>query len=154
MAEEERRPRTSPQDDEAAARRRQIIEEAKARWAAKKAAAEGAGAPRKPQAEERQAARTTATQAQGAQAAAAPAVEVFVASVNPGASPVAPPQNLTLRALGTINQAIEIEADPSEEQNLRKLITRLRQRLEPKAQEGTWRFIRNVRGRGYWLNKD
>ncbi|MDR7415870.1 MAG: hypothetical protein QN193_04210 [Armatimonadota bacterium] len=128
MAEEERKPRTPPQDDEAAARRRQLIEEAKARWAAKKAAAEGAAAPGKPQTEpgrEERAparARPEAARAPRAQPAAAPAVEVFVASQNPGASPLSPPQNPVLRAFGTVNQAIEIEADPSEEQNLRKLL--------------------------------
>jgi hypothetical protein len=41
-----------------------------------------------------------------------------------------------------------------DEQNLRKLITRLRQRLEPEGREGAWRFVRNVRGRGYWLSRD
>ncbi|MCS7172237.1 MAG: hypothetical protein N0A24_02305 [Armatimonadetes bacterium] len=128
MAEEERRPRTPPQDDEAAARRRQLIEEAKARWAAKKAAAEGQTAPR-PQVEPGREERATATKARTetaraprAQPTPTPTVEVFVASQNPSASPLLPPQNPALRAFGTINQAIEIEADPTEEQNLRKLL--------------------------------
>lgn len=124
MAEEERRPRTPPQDDEAAARRRQLIEEAKARWAAKKAAAEGEAASPKPQTEPDREERIAAARVRTprAQPTAAPAVEVFVASQNPGASPLSQPQNPVLRALGTINQAIEIEADPGEEQNLRKLL--------------------------------
>jgi hypothetical protein len=129
MAEEERRPRTPPQDDEAAARRRQLIEEAKARWAAKRAASEGTAAPGKPQTEPGREERVAAARARPEAAwtprmppAAAPWVEVFVASQNPGASPVSPPQNPVLRAFGTINQAIEIEADPGEEQNLRKLL--------------------------------
>jgi hypothetical protein len=28
----------------------------------------------------------------------------------------------------------------------------LRDRLEPHAKPGAWRFLRNERGRGYWLN--
>ncbi len=121
MAEEERRPRTPPQDDEAAARRRQLIEEAKARWAAKKAAG---GAVPQPQAEPSREERIAAARAraEAARRERTVAVEVFVASANPGASPVAPPQNPILRAFGTVNQGIEIEADPSEEQNLRKLL--------------------------------
>ena len=38
-------------------------------------------------------------------------------------------------------------------QSLRKLIARLRQRLEPDVTDGAWRFVHNARGRGYWLNK-
>lgn len=39
-----------------------------------------------------------------------------------------------------------------DEQNLRKLISRLRRRLEPSGAAGkNWRFIHSVRGRGYWL---
>jgi DNA-binding response OmpR family regulator len=40
----------------------------------------------------------------------------------------------------------------TDEQNVRKLIARIRARLEPDATPGTWRFIRNARGRGYWLS--
>ncbi len=39
-----------------------------------------------------------------------------------------------------------------DEQNVRKLIGRIRDRLEPGAAPGAWRFVRNARGRGYWLN--
>lgn len=38
-----------------------------------------------------------------------------------------------------------------DEQNLRKLIARLRSRLEPESAGRQSRFIQNVRGRGYWL---
>ncbi len=38
-----------------------------------------------------------------------------------------------------------------DEQSLRKLVSRLRRRLEP-ARGGDWRFVRCKRGRGYWLN--
>jgi hypothetical protein len=39
----------------------------------------------------------------------------------------------------------------SDEQNLRKLITRLRNRLDSSQRS---RFIKNVRGRGYWLKNE
>lgn len=39
-----------------------------------------------------------------------------------------------------------------DEQNLRKLISRLRHRLEPNKCDNDWRFVRSVRGRGYWLH--
>ncbi len=39
-----------------------------------------------------------------------------------------------------------------DEQNVRKLIARIRDRLEPEAAPGAWRFVRNARGRGYWLD--
>ncbi len=40
-----------------------------------------------------------------------------------------------------------------DETNLRKLVSRLRARLEPEG-GGSSRFIRNVRGRGYWLSRE
>lgn len=39
-----------------------------------------------------------------------------------------------------------------DEQNLRKLIDRLREKLEPENDGKKVRFIRNARGRGYWLS--
>ena len=39
-----------------------------------------------------------------------------------------------------------------DEQNVRKLIGRIRDRLEPGVAPGAWRFVRNARGRGYWLS--
>jgi DNA-binding winged helix-turn-helix (wHTH) protein len=42
----------------------------------------------------------------------------------------------------------EVSLPDADEQNLRKLITRLRRRLPGGAED---RFIRNARGRGYWL---
>lgn len=114
MAEERR---TSPQDDEAARRRRQIIEEAKARWAAKKAALQGEAPPPAPQAPTQPpAARAEAPRP------AAPAVPVYAASLNPGATPLTAPANPRVRAFGTINQGVEIACDPSEVPNLRKLL--------------------------------
>ena len=41
-----------------------------------------------------------------------------------------------------------------DEQNLRKLISRLRRRLEPQGAGNDWRFIHSARGRGYWLHRD
>lgn len=38
-----------------------------------------------------------------------------------------------------------------DETNLRKLISRLREKLDPDPEHGKTRFIRNARGRGYWL---
>lgn len=38
-----------------------------------------------------------------------------------------------------------------DEQNVRKLVARLRDRLEPGV-TSDWRFLRNARGRGYWLS--
>jgi len=43
------------------------------------------------------------------------------------------------------------DADAADEQSLRKLVDRLRERLEPQAGKGAWKFIRNARGRGYWF---
>jgi DNA-binding response OmpR family regulator len=40
----------------------------------------------------------------------------------------------------------------SDEQNLRKLVGRLRERLEPGVSGREGRFVKNVRGRGYWLD--
>jgi len=37
--------------------------------------------------------------------------------------------------------------------NLRKLVSRLRKRLEAYESDGPARFVRNARGRGYWLKK-
>lgn len=111
MAEERRPP---AQDDEAARRRRQIIEEAKARWAAKKAAQQGEaapeGAPQRPQ-----------VRAESPRPAAL-SVPVYAASLNPGATPLVAPTNPQLRAFGTINQGVEIACEDSEVPNLRKLL--------------------------------
>ena len=45
-----------------------------------------------------------------------------------------------------------VDADTlGDEQNLRKLVSRLRQRLEPDAQGRAWQFVKSARGRGYYL---
>ncbi len=112
MAEERPR-RAVAQDPQKEAERKRLIEEAKARWAAKKGETGAAGGPQ-PAAQ----ARAQETRA----AVQAPTVPVPVASHNPGGSPVTPPVNPHLVAVGTINQAVEIRADPGEEANLRKLL--------------------------------
>ncbi len=109
MAEERPRRAVAP-DPEKEAQRKRLIEEAKARWAAKKAEGGGPAVAAPPPAAEAKA------------AAQAPSVPAPVAAANPGGSPLAPPANPNLVVVGTINQAVEIHADPSEEANLRKLL--------------------------------
>jgi len=70
------------------------------------------------------------------------------------ASPNIVPQEKLVAAVWLAEQPVGGDWRNQDAQNLRKLITRLRQRLEPDAREGAWRFIRNARGRGYWLSRD
>lgn len=124
MAEE--RPRRSvAQDPQKEAERKRLIEEAKARWAAKKA--EGGGA----------AAAASARPEEARPAAQAPSVPVPVASHNPGGSPITQPVNPNLVAVGTVNQAVEVQADPSEDANLRKLLGGLGAYQNP-LRRGAW----------------
>lgn len=55
-------------------------------------------------------------------AAPAPGIEVPVSSPNPGGRPAAPPQVPALEASGTPNQSVEIRADPSESENIKKIL--------------------------------
>jgi len=48
-------------------------------------------------------------------------------------------------------QSTWTEGDSYGEQNLRKLISRLRRRLDAGGDGGEARFVKNARGRGYWL---
>lgn len=124
MAEERPR-RQVAHDPQKEAERKRLIEEAKARWAAKKAEG-GAAAP------------AAAARPQEARPAAQVAhVPVPVASHNPGGSPISPPANPNLVAVGTVNQAVEIQADPSEEANLRKLLGGLGAYQNP-LRRGAW----------------
>jgi DNA-binding response OmpR family regulator len=50
---------------------------------------------------------------------------------------------------GSLDQDNAIYA--RDEKNVRTHIACLRKRLEPAATSGVWRFVRNARGRGYWL---
>ncbi|HEY6104159.1 MAG TPA: hypothetical protein VI007_13135 [bacterium] len=51
-----------------------------------------------------------------------PAVETFVSSLNAAGRPAAAPTNTQLRAYGSVNFAVEIVGEKSEEENLRKLL--------------------------------
>lgn len=50
-----------------------------------------------------------------------------------------------------ISEVWKREPDSGDETGLRKLVSRLRRKLEPEAKGRQHRFIRNTRGRGYWL---
>ncbi len=53
---------------------------------------------------------------------AAAAVETFVSSLNAAGRPAGAPTNAQLRAYGSVNFAVEIVGEKSEEENLRKLL--------------------------------
>ncbi len=126
MAEEKPR-RQAAEDPQKAAERKRLIEEAKARWAAKRAQAGEAPA----------VAPTERARPEAAKQAAAPAIQVPVAAHNPGGSPVLAPSHPNVVALGTVNQGVEIQADPSEEANLRKLLGGLGAYPNP-LRRGAW----------------
>jgi hypothetical protein len=70
-------------------------------------------------------AQRAATQAkpEGAAGPAQPAtVETFVSSLNAAGRPAGAPTNPQLRAYGSVNFAVEIVGDKSEEENLRRLL--------------------------------
>ncbi len=52
----------------------------------------------------------------------APATPALATSENPGGQPVTAPQNAKIQAFGTINQSVELRADPTEDQNIRRLL--------------------------------
>jgi len=52
----------------------------------------------------------------------AAALETFVSSLNAAGRPATPPANAQLRAYGSVNFAVEIVGEKSEEENLRKLL--------------------------------
>ena len=52
----------------------------------------------------------------------APATPALATSENPGGQPVVAPQNAKIHALGTINQSVELRAEPTEDQNIRRLL--------------------------------
>jgi hypothetical protein len=51
-----------------------------------------------------------------------PATPALATSDNPGGQPVVAPQNAKIQALGTINQSVELRADATEDQNIRRLL--------------------------------
>lgn len=126
MADE---PKRAADDPEKAAERKRVIEEARARWAARKAA-EAAPGPtptvgsghEEPSAAASPRAEPVHTERAAAAARSAPPSLPTVASHNPSGAPVSAPGNPKLRAMGTINQAVEVRGDPAEDANLRKLL--------------------------------
>ncbi|HEV2439109.1 MAG TPA: hypothetical protein VGX97_03520 [bacterium] len=60
--------------------------------------------------------------APAAPAKPAPATPALATSDNPGGQPVAAPQNTKIQALGTINQSVELRCEPTEDQNVRRLL--------------------------------
>jgi hypothetical protein len=64
-------------------------------------------------------------------------VEVPVSSLNPGGRPGVPPQSTNIDAYGTINQSVEIRADPGEAENLKKLLGGLGAYQNP-LRAGVW----------------
>ena len=52
----------------------------------------------------------------------APITPALATSENPGGQPVVAPQNAKIQALGTINQSVELRAEPTEDQNIRRLL--------------------------------
>jgi 3-oxoacyl-ACP reductase-like protein len=69
-----------------------------------------------------QAATPGASGAPAAPAKPAPATPALATSDNPGGQPVVAPQNAKIQALGTINQSVELRADATEDQNIRRLL--------------------------------
>ncbi len=54
--------------------------------------------------------------------AATPTPETFVSSLNAAGRPAAVPQSRQLRAFGSVNFGVELVGEPTEEENLRKLL--------------------------------
>ena len=64
----------------------------------------------------------TAAPRPAAAARPAPATSALATSENPGGQPIVAPQNAKIQALGTINQSVELRAEPTEDQNIRRLL--------------------------------
>jgi hypothetical protein len=101
-------------------------------------------------AEELRAAKAVPTAAAPAAAPAAPGkasaggpaaatVGVPVSSPNPGGRAAAPPQSTALEASGTPNQGVEIRADPSESENIKKILGGLGAYQNP-LRGGAWQI--------------
>lgn len=84
-----------------------------------------------------------ATAAQGEQTAqpgaAAQAMETPVSAVNAAGRPVGKPQSLKVRAFGSVTQGVEIVADKSEEDNIKKLLGGLGAYANP-LRNGAWQL--------------
>lgn len=67
--------------------------------------------------------RAAATPTQTPQPGApAPTVETFVSALNAAGRPAAAPQSREVRAFGSVNSGVELVGEPTEEENLRKLL--------------------------------
>lgn len=97
----------------------------------------------------------------GAAAASGGGTEVPVSSLNPGGRPAAAPQAPALQVLGTLNSGVEIRAEPSEDDNIKKLLGGLGAYQNP-ARGNTWqvdyRYYAEARRRleaaGYTLTEE
>jgi len=94
--------------------REEKIAAAKAKAEAIKAQRAAAGAPAPTGGAARPAARPAPAQASGERSLAT--------SDNPGGQPVGALQNPKIQAFGTITQSVELRCEPSEDQNIRKLL--------------------------------
>jgi hypothetical protein len=120
-------PKRVADDPEKAAERKRAIEEARARWAARKAV-EAAPTPtvgsdrEEPTAAAKPRVEAVRPEHAAGEAGSVPPSQPTVASHNPGGAPVSAPGNPKLEAVGTISQAVEVRGDPAEDANLRKLL--------------------------------
>lgn len=72
---------------------------------------------------QRAAAATATPEAAAAKGGGAgPTLETFVSSLNAAGRPAAAPQQPKLRAYASVNYAVEIQCEPTERENLRKLL--------------------------------
>jgi DNA-binding winged helix-turn-helix (wHTH) protein len=69
------------------------------------------------------------------------------------AAPEIVSQNDLIAAVWDTSWASEDALSSADETNLRKLVARLRRRLETRTTDSSRQFVRNAHGRGYWLTK-
>ncbi len=67
------------------------------------------------------------------------ALETPVSAINAAGRPAAKPQSPKIRAYGTVNQTVEITAEKSEEENLKKLLGGLGAYANP-LRKGAWQL--------------
>ena len=108
---------STPQAPAGEMSREEKITAAKAKAEALKAQRAGAGIPA-PAGGATQSA-SAATRPASAQASAQ---RSWATADNPGGQPVVAPQNPKIQAFGTITQSVELRCEPSEDQNVRKLL--------------------------------
>jgi hypothetical protein len=94
----------------------------KAQRAAQAATPDAPAAPAGPSAPAAPGGAAPAAARPAAPAKPVPATPALATSDNPGGQPVVAPQNAKIQALGTINQSVELRADATEDQNIRRLL--------------------------------